>query len=313
MKNVIQWQDPEKTLWGFHVHQELPEADFSKSLVIQQACKKFLENRGVVIEADDAIDAGYGPHINPMWELRVEKQKSKVLEHMGEMLAFMAVNRGELPAYIHPLMHDATLPDIEALKHEGETNQVNALWFGRRVEQRQDFFFNPPLTEEGEIFDTRTPRVISDEKKSQLRDQGHVELGAMTFRDPGDVIIRGFHIHMDYDEKDERVAQAVFEHFMVYLMSRGIFPTSTRFYRPRENGPHVLGGWEVKFETRHRKVFETMGIAVGWLMCNRQGLSVFMHPVTWEEGDSEEEINAHENYSFFLGQLVDLDLDFFRD
>lgn len=312
MKHSLQWHDPANTLWGFHVHQELPANDFSKSLVIQAACKSFLEKRGVVIEADDAIDAGYGPHINPMWELRVEKQKDKVLEHMGEMISFLAINRGVLPAYIHPLMHDETLPDIEALKQEGETNQVNALWFGRRVDQQQDFFFNPPLTEEGTIVDTRTSRVISEEKKQEMREQGACELGVINFRDPKDVIIRGFHIHMDFDEKDAPVAHAVFERFMIYLLERGIRPTSTRFYEPRENGPHVLGGWEVKFETRDNSVRETMGIAVGWLMCNRQGISVFMHPVTWEEGDNEEEIKAHDEYSFFLGHLVDLDLDFFR-
>lgn len=312
MKNSIQWLDPEVTLWGFHVHQELPVSDFSKSLVIQAGCKEFLEKCGVQIEADDAISAGYGPHINPMWELRVEKQKDRVLEHMGEIISFLSVNRAHLPAYIHPLMHDARLPDIEALKQEGELNQVNALWFGRRVEQQQDFFFNPPLTNEGDIVDTRTIRVIPDEEKSILRKQGHCELGPVEFRDPRDVIIRGFHIHMDYDEIDAPVALAVFERFMIYLLERGIHPTSTRLYQPRENGPHVLGGWEVKFETRNPTVIETMGIAVGWLMCNRQGISVFMHPVTWEEGDNVEEINAHENYSFFLGHLAELDLSFFQ-
>src|SRR5579872_914998 len=166
MTHSIKWQDPETTLWGFHVHQELPDSDFAKSLVIQSACKAFLEKRGVIVDADDAISAGYGPHINPMWELRVESQKHRVLEHMGEMISFLAINRSRLPAYIHPLMHDASLPDIEALKQEGETNQVNALWFGSRVAQQQDFFFNPPLTEEGTILDTRTTRVIHEAKKS---------------------------------------------------------------------------------------------------------------------------------------------------
>ncbi len=312
MKNVTEWKDPEKTLWGFHVHQELPEEDFARSLVIQSACKNFLAERGVSVDFEDALRAGYGPHINPMWELRVETQKRNLFEHMGAMISFLAVNRRDLPAYIHPLMHDESLPEIEALKQEGETNQVNALWFGRRVAQNQDFFFNPPLTEEGRIVDTRSERVLLDTEKSALRDQGHEEFGAITFQNPSDVILRGFHVHMDYNEDEKALAEEVFDHFMFYLLGRGLRPTSTRQYAPKENGPHELGGWEVKFETRDAKVLETIGIAVAWLMCNRQGISVFFHPVSWEEGDNEEEINAHENYSFFLGFLPALDLDFFR-
>lgn len=312
MKSTMQWKDPENILWGFHVHQELPEKDFARSLVIQSACKNFLVERGVTVDFDDVLREGYGPHINPMWELRVEKQKSNVLEHMGAMISFLAVNRRDLPAYIHPLMHDESLSELEALRQEGETNQVNALWFGTRVEQHQDFFFNPPLTDDGCIVDTRSERVLSDSEKSAMKQQGHQAFGTITFHDPRNVIVRGFHIHMDYNEDEKALAGEVFDHFMYYLLGRGLRPSSTRQYAPKENGPHELGGWEVKFETRDPKVLETIGIAVGWLMCNRHGISVFFHPVSWEGGDNEEEINAHENYSFFLGFLPALDLDFFR-
>ncbi len=62
-----------------------------------------------------------------------------------------------------------------------------------------------------------------------------------------------------------------------------------------------------------RTILENIGVAVAWLMCNRQGLSIFMHPVTWEEYDYREELEAHEKYSFFLGELPDLDLTFFSN
>jgi len=48
-------------------------------------------------------------------------------------------------------------------------------------------------------------------------------------------------------------------------------------------------------------------------MCNRQGFSIFIHPVTWHEGDYREELKAHEECSFFLGDLPELELSFFSD
>lgn len=310
--NQLTWIIPENTIWGFHVHQELDEKDFPQSLVVQKACHDYLLSRNVTVDADDVIKAGYGPHINPMWELRVESQKSQVLEHLGAMLSFMAINRNKLPAYIHPVMHDPNLSEIEALRHEGETNQYNALWFGRRVEQKQDFFFNPPLTEKGDIVDTRTERVYSTDERLESFSQGLTQLGKFDFRDPKNIITHGFHIHVDYEEKDCELATAVFDKFVMYLLERGCRPTSTCFYGPGENGPHLQRGWEVKFETSDPKVIETIGIAVGWLMCNRQGLNVFMHPVTWIEGDHPEELRAHEEYAFFIGNLPPLDLGFFK-
>ncbi|OGT45130.1 MAG: hypothetical protein A3E83_07585 [Gammaproteobacteria bacterium RIFCSPHIGHO2_12_FULL_41_20] len=33
---ILKWENPEKKVRGFHVHQELPEQDFRKALVIQR-------------------------------------------------------------------------------------------------------------------------------------------------------------------------------------------------------------------------------------------------------------------------------------
>ena len=133
-----------------------------------------------------------------------------------------------------------------------------------------------------------------------------------SFRDPSTVIIRGFHIHMDYKMEDADLALAIFDNFHYYLLQENLTPTSTRLYGPGENGPHVQGGWEVKFETPDKTILTRIGIAIAWLMCNRHGLSVFMHPVTWHEGDFPEELKAHKQYAFFLGQLPELDLSFFE-
>ncbi len=307
-----EWINPRNKIWGFHVHQELPINEFSTALVIQKNCSEFLNKHAITINASDVIKPGYGPHLDYMWELRVENLSQQVLEKLGLAISYMAVNRFRLSAYIHPLMHDATLPEAEALTAEGKENQANALWFSYRVPQHQDFFFNPPTDKNNKILDTRTPRIMQEIEKDRLIAIGTDKLQWSSFRDPFTVIIRGFHIHMDYKIEEADLALAIFDEFQVYLREENLIPTSTRLYAPRENGPHILQGWEVKFETPDENILSRIGIAIAWLMCNRNGLSVFMHPVTWQEGDFQEELKAHKEYAFFLGQLPELDLNFFE-
>lgn len=308
MIEKIEWINPREKLWGFHVHQELPLEQFAQALSIQKQCAHYLNQHEIHIDNDDAIKPGYGPHLDYMWELRVENLKDHILEKMGLAIAFMAINRSKLSAYIHPLMQDKTLSDEQALTAEGLENQANALWFGYRVAQNQDFFFHPPKDQNNQIVDTRTPRILSDEEKTTIIKTG--EASVPTY-DPGRVIINGFHIHMDFSRQDGLLALSIFDAFLTYLDHENLKPTSTRIYEPLENGPHQLAGWEVKFETNDCSIIEKIGVAVGWLMCNRQGLSVFMHPVTWQDGNFAEELKAHEEYSFFLGYMPELDLGFF--
>lgn len=308
----IDWKDPKETIWGFHVHQELPLEHFPKALVIQNKCAEFLHENDIPMDASDCIKPGYGPHLDYMWELRVENLKEFILEKMGFAISYMAINRFGLSAYIHPLMHDPELPDDKALEQEGHHNQKNALWFTHRVAQKQDFFFNPPKDECQNIIDTRTPRVMEKKEILALYEKGLRQMRSHQFQDPRNTIIHGFHIHMDFSIEDEALGLEIFKHFNRYLYEINRIPTSTRLYKEKENGPHLQRGWEVKFETRDPNILQDIGIAIAWLMCNRQGLSVFFHPVTWEEGDPLEELNAHKHYAFFLGDLPALDLSFFE-
>lgn len=305
------WHNPREKIWGFHVHQELPIEDFDKSLVTQKKCAEFLKIKNITVDADDVIKPGYGPHLDYMWELRVENLDDDVLEKMGLAISYMAINRFGLSAYIHPLMQDRTLSTEDALAAEGRDNQANALWFGYRVAQDQDFFFNPPKDSQNKIIDTRTSRIMSSEERNKLFRNGLKKLNNPSFQDPKKIITNGFHIHMDYYPEQENLARMIFDQFLIFLLGENLRPTSTRLYRPRENGPHIQGGWEVKFETDDPTILSHIGIAIAWLMCNRQGISVFMHPVTWQSGDDVEELKAHEQYAFFLGDLPELDLGFF--
>lgn len=116
---------------------------------------------------------------------------------------------------------------------------------------------------------------------------------------------------MDYSEEKSALALVIFENLLKYLKEIELAPSSTRTYGPKENGPHILGGWEIKFETTDITILSKIGLVIAWLMCNRQGFAVFMHPVTWEEGNHQEELKAHKEYAFFLEELPELDLTFF--
>jgi len=304
----LTWHDPRQRIWGFHCHQELPLTQFSDALLIQQRLAEFLQAHDIHIDNDDAIKPGYGPHLEHMWELRVERADIDVLEQMGMAISFMAVNRFGLSGYIHPLMHDRAKD--EDLQGEGLYNQPNAIWFTYEVEQAQSFFFDPPRDQQGRIVDTRTPRIISPQERSELLSAAS---STLSFRDPHAVIINGYHIHVDFDAADKDLAMLTFEKFLAYLDAANLTPTSTRIYEPKENGPHVRGGWEVKFRRSGCTMLRDIGIAIGWLMCNRQGLSVFAHPETWQDGDIKEELLAHEKYAFFIGKAPILDLRFFSD
>ncbi len=310
--NHIEWHDPHKKIWGFHVHQELPMGDFSLALLIQEQCANFLESQGIKVNSDDAIKPGYGPHLNYMWELRVENNINNPLEQIGLALSYMAVNRFGLSAYIHPLMHDPSLPEEAVLLAEGRNNQANALWFSKRVDQNQDFFFNPPRGSNNKIIDTRTSRVMSKEEKINFIRQVNKSKLKIYFLNPFKTILNGFHIHMDFTEKEKLLALAIFDNFLIFLLKIGLRPSSTRIYDPYENGPHIQSGWEVKFEAANKEILKQIGVAIGWLMCNRQNLSIFTHPVTWIEGDHQSELKAHAEYSMFIGELPLLDLNFFR-
>lgn len=309
--NNITWKDPREKIWGFHIHQELPLAEFDRALVIQSHCQEFLESRGVNINDTDSMKPGYGPHLTHIWDLRVEHDTDP-LEKMGLAISYLAINRFGLSAYIHPLMTNRELKGEQALFAEGSENQKNILWFTYAVDHYQEFFFNPPKDAAGKIVDTRRPRIMSQAEKDILYKTGHEKLKDKTFLDPYQTITDGFHIHMDYTLDEEDLALTIFDHFIKFLLEIDMRPTRTRLYEPFKNGPHIQHGWEVKFEAVSPDILRKIGIAVGWLMCNRHSLPIFLHPVTWREGDRAAELKAHEDYAMFIGKLSPLNLDFFR-
>lgn len=114
----------------------------------------------------------------------------------------------------------------------------------------------------------------------------------MPLRDPA--IIEGYHAHVYYDGESrvaaERLRQAVGERFTVYLGR----------WHDEPVGPHPISMYEIAFPVEEFPRF------VPFLMLNREGLRILVHPMT---GDGYED---HATNSFWLGEPVALNLDILR-
>ena len=105
--------------------------------------------------------------------------------------------------------------------------------------------------------------------------------------------IRSYHAHVYFDadtrEEARRVREAVQARFDV-KMGR---------WHEKPVGPHPCWSYQIAFEP------PVLDELVPWLMVNREGLTVFLHPNT---GDG---LADHTDHVAWLGPSADLDVDFF--
>ena len=106
--------------------------------------------------------------------------------------------------------------------------------------------------------------------------------------------ITGYHAHIYYDdssrERAARIRELIESNFKV-VMGR---------WRDMPVGPHPQAMYQVAFGT------DEFPRLVPWLMLNREGLSILVHPLT---GDDYED---HANLSLWLGTPLPLNLDVLR-
>ncbi len=105
--------------------------------------------------------------------------------------------------------------------------------------------------------------------------------------------INGYHAHIYYPDPHDRalaadIRERIEENFEV-VMGR---------WRDEPVGPHPLPMYQVAFAN---DVFPTL---VPWLMLNRQGLSVLIHPNT------DDAVLDHRDFPLWLGQKLDLNIAF---
>jgi DOPA 4,5-dioxygenase len=112
------------------------------------------------------------------------------------------------------------------------------------------------------------------------------------FADPGE--IGGYHAHIYYDPltraKAERVRRGIGERFETKLGN----------WHDEPVGPHPIAMYQVAFAAQE---FPRL---VPWLMLNRDGLNVLVHP---QSGDS---LADHTQFALWLGEKLPLRLETLR-
>jgi aromatic ring-cleaving dioxygenase len=106
--------------------------------------------------------------------------------------------------------------------------------------------------------------------------------------------LSGYHAHVYYDAASraaaERLAKAIGDRFAVRF--GGFFDEPV--------GPHPIGNLQIIFTTAE---FANL---VPWLMLNRGGLDVLIHPL------SDDSVDDHSIYAAWLGMPVALRLEMLR-
>lgn len=105
--------------------------------------------------------------------------------------------------------------------------------------------------------------------------------------------IRGYHAHVYYRNEAERAEAA-----LVRAQLIAGFPVTPGRWRDAPVGPHPAPMYQVAFAA---DVFADL---LPWLMLNRRGLTVLVHP---ETGD---DLADHGTHPLWLGEKLDLDLEF---
>jgi DOPA 4,5-dioxygenase len=106
--------------------------------------------------------------------------------------------------------------------------------------------------------------------------------------------INGYHAHVYYDPETraraERLRAEIAERFAARLGS----------WHDEPVGPHPIAMYQVAF------AIDEFSRLVPWLMLNREGLNVLVHPIT------EDAVADHSRHALWLGRPVPLRLEVLR-
>ncbi len=107
-----------------------------------------------------------------------------------------------------------------------------------------------------------------------------------------DTLITGFHAHIYFDTDSRDMAACVREE----LAAR--FEVQLGRWHEKPIGPHPKSMYQVAFSPNQ------FGKIVPWLMLNRGGLDILVHP---ETGD---DVADHTEHSLWLGKKLELNIEF---
>jgi DOPA 4,5-dioxygenase len=106
--------------------------------------------------------------------------------------------------------------------------------------------------------------------------------------------ITGFHAHIYFDTASRDAAARVREGL------GASFEVQLGRWHDKPIGPHPKAMYQVAF------LPEQFGKVVPWLMLNREGLDILVHP---ETGD---DVGDHTDRSLWLGEKLELNIEFLR-
>jgi DOPA 4,5-dioxygenase len=106
--------------------------------------------------------------------------------------------------------------------------------------------------------------------------------------------ITGFHAHVYFDPTSRDAAARVREGL------GASFEVQLGRWHDKAIGPHPKAMYQVAFSP------ELFGKVVPWLMLNREGLDILIHPETGED------VGDHTTRSLWLGEKLELDIEFLR-
>ena len=106
--------------------------------------------------------------------------------------------------------------------------------------------------------------------------------------------IRGFHAHVYFDAITRQTAERIRDGLAYQL---GV---NVGAMHERPVGPHAKAMFQVTFTK------EQFAAVVPWLMVNRGGLSVFVHPTT------DDAVADHDTNPLWMGDPLPLDLELLR-
>ena len=108
------------------------------------------------------------------------------------------------------------------------------------------------------------------------------------------VQVNGYHAHIYYDTATRPIAERLGEAI------GNTFPVEFGGFRDGPVGPHPIANLQIIFTAAE---FQNV---VPWLMLNREGLDVLIHPLT------DNSVDDHSLYALWLGTPVPLKLETLR-
>jgi DOPA 4,5-dioxygenase len=105
------------------------------------------------------------------------------------------------------------------------------------------------------------------------------------------ITVKGYHAHVYFDAASRPIAERLRDTVV------GTFAVAPGAFADEPRGPHPIPQFNLIFETPE---FQRV---VPWLMLNREGLDVLVHPLT------ESNYDDHTRYALWLGTPVALKLE----